>query len=49
MKAEDSSGNKWRCPLDAVKNFKDLTQEELDNWVELDVVIREAGDIEARR
>jgi hypothetical protein len=35
--------------LDAVKNFKDLTQEELDNWVELDVVIREAGDIEARR
>ena len=49
IKLKDSSGNEWLCPLDAMKNTKDATQEELDDCVELDVVTRYAGDIEAER
>lgn len=49
VKVKDSSGNEWLCPLDAMKGAKDATQEELDNCVELDVVSRYAGDIEAQR
>jgi len=35
--------------LDAMKNVKDATQEELDDCVELDVVTHTAGDIDAER
>jgi hypothetical protein len=49
VKVKDSSGNEWLCPLDAMKNVKDATQEELDNCVELDVVTHTAGDIDAER
>jgi hypothetical protein len=38
VKVKDSSGNEWLCPLDAMKNAKDATQEDLDECVELDVV-----------
>jgi hypothetical protein len=49
VKVKDSSGNEWLCPLDAMKNVKDATQEELDDCVELDVVTRYAGEIDAER
>lgn len=49
VKVKDSSGNEWLCPIDALKKATDATQEELDNCVELDVVTRYAGDIEAER
>lgn len=49
VKVKDSSGNEWLCPLDAMKNAKDATQEEMDDCVELDVVTHTAGDIEAKR
>jgi hypothetical protein len=49
VKVRDSSGNEWLCPLDAIKSAKTATQEELDDCVELDVVTRYAGDIEAQR
>ena len=49
VKVKDSSGNEWLCPLDAMKNVKDATQEDVDNCVELDIVTRYAGDIEAKR
>ncbi len=49
VKVKDSSGNEWLCPLDALKSAQKATQEELDDCVELDVVTRYAGDIEAKR
>ena len=49
VKVKDSSGNEWLCPLHAMKNVKDATQEELDDCVELDVVTRYAGEIDAER
>jgi hypothetical protein len=49
VKVRDSSGNEWLCPLEALKNAKDATQEELDDCVELDVVTHTAGAIEAER
>jgi hypothetical protein len=48
-KVKGGSGNEWLCPLDALKKAKDATQKELDDSVELDVVTRYAGDIEAQR
>ena len=49
VKVKDSSGNEWLCPMDAMKNAKDATQEELDDCMELDVVTHTAGDIDAER
>jgi hypothetical protein len=49
FKVKDSTGSEWLCPLDALKNFKEATQEELDDCVEPDVVTRYAGDIETER
>jgi len=49
VKVQDSSGNEWLCPIDALKKAKDATQEELDDCVELDVVTHTGGDIEAQR
>ncbi|MGQ9688524.1 MAG: hypothetical protein ACUVXF_07025 [Desulfobaccales bacterium] len=49
VKVKDSAGNEWLCPLDALKSAKEATPEEMDNCVELDVVTRYAGDIEAKR
>jgi hypothetical protein len=49
VRIKDSQGNAWLCPLDALKNVNQATQEELDSCVELDVVTRYAGDIEAKR
>jgi len=49
VKVKDSSGNIWLCPVDALKKASEVTQEELDECVELDVVTHTAGDIEAER
>lgn len=49
VKVKDSSGNEWLCPLDALKNAKKATQEELNECVELDVVVHTAGLIDAER
>jgi hypothetical protein len=49
VKVKDSHGNEWLCPLDAMKNVKKATQEELDDCVELDVVTHTAGQIDAER
>jgi hypothetical protein len=49
VKVKDSHGNEWLCPLDAMKEVKDATQEELEDCVELDVVTHTAGDIDAER
>jgi hypothetical protein len=49
VKVKDNSGNACLSPLDAMKNVKDATQQELDDCVELDVVTHTAGDIDAER
>ena len=49
FKVKDRAGNEWLCPLDALKNVKEATQEELDDCVEPDVITRYPGDIEAER
>jgi hypothetical protein len=49
VKVKDNPGNEWLCSLDAMKNVKEATQEELDDCVELDVVTHTAGAIEAKR
>ena len=49
VKVKDSSGNEWLCPLEALKNAKNATEEELNDCVELDVVVHTAGLIDAER
>ena len=49
FKMKDSAVNEWLCPLEALKSVKEATREELDDCVELDVVTRYPGDIEAER
>lgn len=46
LRVKDMTGNEYLCPLDALKNVKDATDEELSECVEGDVVGRYAGDIE---
>ena len=46
LRVKDRTGNEYLCPLDALKNVKDATDEELSECVEGDVVGRYAGDIE---
>jgi hypothetical protein len=49
VKVKDSHGNEWLYALDAMKNVKEATQEELNDCVELDVVTHTAGQIDAER
>ncbi len=46
LRVKDKAGNEFLCPLDALKDVKDATEEELEDCVEGDVVGRYAGDIE---
>lgn len=46
LKVKDQEGNEFLCPLEALKNVKDATDEELESCVEGDVVGRYAGNIE---
>jgi hypothetical protein len=46
LRVKDKTGNEFLCPLEALKNVKDATEEELNDCVEGDVVGRYAGDIE---
>jgi hypothetical protein len=46
LRVKDSTGAEYLCPLDALKNVNDATDDELSECVEGDVVGRYAGDIE---
>lgn len=46
LKVKDAAGNEYLCPLDALKNLKQATDEELANCVEADVVGRYSSDHE---
>ena len=46
VRVRDGSGNLFLCPIDALKDPKDATEEELKNCVDDAVVGRYAGAIE---
>jgi hypothetical protein len=45
VRVRDRAGNDFFCPLDALKNPKDVTEEELQNCVDDATVGRYAGNI----
>ena len=45
VRVKDPAGNEFLCPLDALKDVKDATDEELENCVDDGTVGRYAGDI----
>ena len=49
VKIKDKAGDEWLCPVDALKNAKEATEEGLNDCVEMDVVIHTFGNIEAER
>jgi hypothetical protein len=49
VRVKDGAGNVWLCPLDALKDPSQATEEELENCVDVATVTRYAGDIEAER
>jgi hypothetical protein len=42
---QDAAGNDWLCPIDALMDRKDASEEELDSCVDDTTVGRYAGDI----
>jgi hypothetical protein len=46
VRVKDGAGNEFLCPLDALKDPKKATGEELENCVDDATVGRSAGDIE---
>jgi hypothetical protein len=48
VRVKDGSGEEFVCPLKALRNPKDLTQEELEQCVDSATVGRYAGDIKIK-
>jgi hypothetical protein len=48
VRVKDLAGNEFLCPLDALKDVKDATDEELGDCVDDGTVGRYAGDIKVR-
>jgi hypothetical protein len=46
VRVKDGSGNLFLCPLEALKDPQEATEEELENCVDDAVVGRYAGNIE---
>lgn len=46
VKVKDDAGNEFICPIDALKDRKIATEEELENCVDDGVAGRYAGNIE---
>ena len=45
VKVKDFAGNEYVCPIDALKNMKEVSEEVLDNCVDDATVGRYAGNI----
>jgi hypothetical protein len=45
VKVKDVAGNEFVCPIDALKNLKEVSEEVLDNCVDDATVGRYAGNI----
>ena len=48
VRVKDRAGNQFVCPIDALKNPKDMSEEALAACVDNAVIERYAGDIEIR-
>ena len=46
LRVKDGAGNQFLCPMDALKDVKKATEEELENCVDNAVAERYAGEIE---
>lgn len=46
VRVKDGAGNAFLCPIDALKEVKKATEEELENCVDNAVAERYAGEIE---
>ncbi len=46
VRIKDRMGNEFFCPIDALKDPKSITEEDLENCVDDGTVGRYAGDIE---
>ena len=47
VRVTDSAGNEFICPVDALKDRKSATAEELDNCVDNAVTERYAGNLDS--
>jgi 5,10-methylene-tetrahydrofolate dehydrogenase/methenyl tetrahydrofolate cyclohydrolase len=45
VRVKDMAGNEFVCPLDALKNPKDVSEDELENCVDDGTLGRYAGNI----
>lgn len=45
VRVKDGAGNQFLCPIDALKDIKKATDEELENCVDNAVAERYAGEI----
>jgi len=45
VRVRDGAGNLFLCPIDALKDMKEATDEELENCVDDAVVARYAGEL----
>jgi hypothetical protein len=45
VKVKDFAGNEYVCPIDALKNLKEVSEDVLDNCVDDATVGRYAGNI----
>lgn len=48
VRVKDGAGNLFLCPIDALKNPNEATEEELENCVDDAVVGRYAGEIKVK-
>jgi hypothetical protein len=48
VRVKDGRGNEFVCPLSALKDVREATEEELDNCVDDGTVGRYPGNIEVR-
>jgi hypothetical protein len=46
VRVKDGAGNQFLCPIDALKDIKKATDEEMENCADDAVVGRYAGDID---
>ncbi len=49
VKVKDVAGNEFVCPIDALKNINEVTEEVLDNCVDDATVGRYAGNLNIAR
>ncbi|HEX5681760.1 MAG TPA: hypothetical protein VFX82_13085 [Desulfobacterales bacterium] len=49
VRVKDVAGNEFVCPIDALKNLKEVSEEVLDNCVDDATVGRYSGNIKVKK